>query len=142
MAYPPPEVMGGFQEGTNDKELNAILWMKFSEEDTLVVSDHRLSSLVFGFTKTNASWENGAEVITGDTEEAIKAGKRLSTPQAGVKQVSYIIISKEMQKGVALLQWDHAEELTGEAKTKFTNNNQFPVWFDNGDTSIMRMNYN
>lgn len=142
MAYPPPEVMGGFQEGTNDKELNAILWMKFSEKDTLVVSDHRLSSLVFGFTKTNASWENGAEVITGDTEEAIKAGKRLSTPQAGVKQVSYIIISKEMQKGVALLQWDHAEELTGEAKTKFTNNDQFPIWFDNGDTSIMRMNYN
>ncbi len=44
-----------------------------------------------------------------------------------------------MQKGVALLQWDPAEELTGEAKTKFTDNNHFPVWFDNGDTIIMRM---
>jgi hypothetical protein len=81
-------------------------------------------------------------VITGDAEHAIEAGKALSTPQAGVKQVSYIILSKEMLKGVALLQWDPAEELTGEAKTKFTDNNQFPVWFDNGDTSIMRMNSN
>jgi len=44
-----------------------------------------------------------------------------------------------MQKGVALLQWDPAEELTGEAKTKFTDNNQFPIWFDNGDTIIMKM---
>ena len=141
-AYPPPSVMGGFQEGTNNKEFDAILWTQFTEDDSLVVSDHRLSSLTFGLTETNASWENGAEVITGDTEQAIEAGKALSTPQAGVKQVSYVILSKEMQKGVALLQWNPAEELTGVAKTKFTDNEQFPIWFDNGDTSIMRMNSN
>ena len=139
-AYPPPSVMGGFQEGTSQEEIDAILWINFVEEDALVVSDHRLSSLTFGLTKTNASWENGAEVITGNTEQAIKAGKSLSTPQAGMKQVSYIVLSEEMQKGVALLQWDPAKELTGEAKTKFTDNEQFPVWFDNGDTTIMRMN--
>jgi hypothetical protein len=141
-AYPPPSVMGGFQEGTNDKEFDAILWTQFTEDDSLVVSDHRLSSLTFGLTETNASWENGVEVIMGNAEQAIEASKALSTPQAGVKQVSYVILSKEMQKGVALLQWDPAKELTGEAKTKFTDNNQFPVWFDNGDTSIMRMNSN
>ena len=140
-AYPPPSVMGGFQEGTNDKEFDAILWTQFTEDDSLIVSDHRLSSLVFGLTETNASWENGDIVITGGTEEATEAGKALSTPQAGVKQVSYVILSEEMQEGVALLQWDPAEELTGEAKTKFTDNKEFPVWFDNGDTSIMRMNY-
>ena len=138
--YPPPSVMGGFQEGTSQNEFDAILWLSFVEEDSLVVSDHRLSSLTFGLTKTNASWENGAEIITGDTEEAIVAGKSLSTPQAGVKSVTYIVLSEEMQKGVALLQWEPAEELTGEAKTKFTDNNIFPIWFDNGDTSIMRMN--
>ena len=139
-AYPPPSVMGGFQEGTNDKEFDAILWTQFTEDDSLIVSDHRLSSLVFGLTETNASWENGDIVITGGTEEATEAGKALSTPQAGVKQVSYVILSEEMQEGVALLQWDPAEELTGKAKTKFTDNKEFPVWFDNGDTSIMRMN--
>lgn len=139
-AYPPPSVMGGFQEGTSQEEFDAILWFNFVEDDSLVVSDHRLSSLTFGLTKTNASWENGAVVITGNTEEAIAASEALSTPQAGVKQVTYIALSNEMQKGVALLQWDPAEELTGEAKTKFTDNKQFPVWFDNGDTSIMRMN--
>ena len=139
-AYPPPSVMGGFQEGTSQEEFDAILWINFLEADSLVVSDHRLSSLTFGLTETNASWENGVDVITGDTEQAIEAGKALSTPQAGVKTVSYIVLSEEMQKGVALLQWDPAEELTGEAKTKFTDNNQFPIWFDNGDTTIMRMN--
>ena len=79
-------------------------------------------------------------MISGDIEQAIEAGYALSTPQAGVKTVSYIVLSEEMQKGVALLQWNPAEELTGEAKTKFTDNEQFPVWFDNGDTTIMRMN--
>jgi translation elongation factor P/translation initiation factor 5A len=44
-----------------------------------------------------------------------------------------------MEKGVALLQWDPAEELTGEAKTKFTDNEIFPIWFNNGETIIMRM---
>ena len=132
--------MGGFQEGTSQEEIDAILWIDLLEEDNLVVSDHRLSSLTFGLTETNASWENGVDVITGDIEQAIEAGEALSTPQAGVKTVSYIVLSEEMQKGVALLQWDPAEELTGEAKTKFTDNEQFPVWFDNGDTTIMRMN--
>ena len=132
--------MGGLQEGTSQEEIDAILWIDLLEEDSLVVSDHRLSSLTFGLTETNASWENGVDVITGDIEQAIEAGEALSTPQAGVKTVSYIVLSEEMQKGVALLQWDPAEELTGEAKTKFTDNEQFPVWFDNGDTTIMRMN--
>jgi hypothetical protein len=138
-AYPPPSVMGGFQEGTGQEEIDAVLWFNFAEEDSLVASDHRLSSLTFGLTGTNATWENGATVINGNTEEAIQAGKDLPTPQAGRKDVTYVLLSEEMQKGVALLQWDPAEELTGEAKTKFTDNNQFPIWFDNGDTIIMKM---
>jgi len=138
-AYPPPSVMGGFQEGTSQEEIDAVLWLNFAEEDSLVASDHRLSSLTFGLTETNATWENGAIVINGNAEESIQAGKDLPTPQAGRKDVTYVLLSEEMQKGVALLQWDPAEELTGEAKTKFTDNNQFPIWFDNGDTIIMKM---
>ena len=138
-AYPPPSVMGGFQEGTSQEEIDAVLWFNFAEEDSLVASDHRLSSLTFGLTETNATWENGATVIKGNTEEAIQAGKDLPTPQAGRKHVTYVLLSDEMQKGVALLQWDPAEELTGEAKSKFTDNNQFPIWFDNGNTIIMKM---
>ena len=138
-AYPPPSVMGGFQEGTSQEEIDAVLWLNFAEDDSLVASDHRLSSLTFGLTETNATWENGAIVINGNAEESIQAGKDLPTPQAGRKDVTYVLLSEEMQKGVALLQWDPAEELTGEAKTKFTDNNQFPIWFDNGDTIIMKM---
>ena len=52
-AYPPPSVMGGFQEGTSQEEFDAILWTQFTEDDSLIVSDHRLSSLTFGLTKTN-----------------------------------------------------------------------------------------
>ena len=138
-AYPPPSVMGGFQEGTSQEEIDAVLWFNFAEEDSLVASDHRLSSLTFGLTETNATWENGATVIKGNTEESIQAGKDLPTPQAGRKDVTYVLLSEEMQKGVALLQWDPAEKLTGEAKTKFTDNNKFPIWFDNGNTIIMKM---
>ena len=138
-AYPPPSVMGGFQEGTSQEEIDAILWFNFAEENSLVASDHRLSSLTFGLTKTNATWENGATVINGNAEESIQAAKDLPTPQAGRKDVTYVLLSEEMQKGVALLQWDPAEELTGEAKTKFTDNQQYPIWFDNGDTIIMKM---
>ena len=138
-AYPPPSVMGGFQEGTNQKEVDGVLWFQFVEEDSLVVSDHRLSSMTFGLSETNASWEHGALIINGNAQEAISASKNFTTPRAGVKDVTYILLSKEMEKGVALLQWDPAEELTGEAKTKFTDNEIFPIWFNNGETIIMRM---
>jgi len=138
-AYPPPSVMGGFQEGSSQEEIDGILWFNFAEKNSLVASDHRLSSLTFGLTKTNATWENGATVINGNAEQSILAGKDLPTPQAGRKDVTYVLLSEEMQKGVALLQWDPAEELTGEAKTKFTDNNMFPIWFDNGNTIVMKM---
>ena len=98
------------------------------------------------------AWDTSAGTVTltfeqrwmlsdgsGNTEEAILAGKDLPTPQAGRKDVTYVLLSEEMKKGVALLQWDPAEELTGEAKTKFTDNKDFPIWFDNGDTIIMKM---
>ena len=62
-AYPPPSVMGGFQEGTNQEEVDGVLWFQFVEEDSLVVSDHRLSSMTFGLSETNASWEHGALII-------------------------------------------------------------------------------
>ena len=131
--------MGGFQEGTNEREFGGILWTQFAEEDSLIVSDHRLSSMTFGLTETNASGENGAEIITGTSDEALAAGEKLLTPRAGIKPVSYIMLSNEMQEGVALLQWDPAKELTGEAKSKFTDNEDFPLWFDNGDLKVMRM---
>ena len=95
--------------------------------------------MTFGLSETNASWEHGASIINGNAEEAISASKNFTTPRAGIKDVTYILLSKEMEKGVALLQWDPAEELTGEAKTKFTDNEIFPIWFNNGETIIMRM---
>ena len=138
-AYPPPAVMGGFQEGTSQSEVEAVLWLRQAEPGALVVSDHRLSSMAFGLAGRDASWENGGELINGDLATALAEGERMATPSSNVPAlpVAYVLLSDEVARGVALEQWNPAEPISSEAAAKF-GGEHFPVWFDNGEARCYR----
>ncbi|MCH2440446.1 MAG: hypothetical protein MK220_03860, partial [Candidatus Poseidoniia archaeon] len=131
-AYPPAAVMGGFQEGTTEAELGCVLWTQQVEPGALVVSDHRLSSLAFGLGERNASWENGADVIT-----ATGVVRKVATPAAGTQPVGYVLLSDEMRRGVTLLQWEPAQPLSEEAAAKF-GSATYPAVYDSGRCQLYR----
>ena len=131
-AYPPAAVMGGFQEGTTEAELDCVLWARQVEPGALVVSDHRLSSLAFGIGQRNASWERGAEVLT-----ATGVVREVATPAAGTQPVGYVLLSDEVRAGVALLQWEPAQPLSAEANAKFGSQN-YPAVFEAGGCQLYR----
>ncbi|MCK4969696.1 MAG: hypothetical protein KAS77_04195, partial [Thermoplasmata archaeon] len=68
-AYPPKEVMAGFQEGTNQHEVEASIWLRnglprpgaMVDDDSsgAVATDHRLSSMSFGIGNKMATWDKG-----------------------------------------------------------------------------------
>jgi hypothetical protein len=124
--------MGGFQEGSTQVELGCVLWTQQVEPGALIVSDHRLSSLAFGLGERNASWEHGAEVLT-----SVSVVREVATPTAGVQQVDYVLLSNEMRRGVALLQWEAAEPLSAEANTKFGSQN-YPAILEAGECQLYR----
>ena len=129
-AYPSKEALAGFQEGTVSSETAAVLWLSWYVPTTLVATDHRLSSIVYGFAHHDATWEASGPVLVGDavTKEDLDTVK---SPR-GATGVGVVLLSRDIIGGAALTQWDPAVPVTGAALAKF-DGAPFVRAFDNGD---------
>jgi hypothetical protein len=119
-AYPPTEVMGGFQEGTSEAEMQGVAWAKNSlEEGATVATDHRMSSMLFGFGGLNATWDEAYKTLHAPSyEECEDEIESISIP-SGEKSINYILLDDEIKEGVALLQWENAKAMSQKAQDKF-----------------------
>jgi hypothetical protein len=120
MAYPPKEILGGFQEGTSREDMQGVFWARESlPEDATVASDHRMSSMLFGFADLNATWDGADKTLHGSNyTESQDEIAGLNTP-SGDKPIDYILLDKDIKEGTALLQWENAEPMSQEAQEKF-----------------------
>lgn len=137
-AYPPKEVMGGFQEGTTQGEMAAAIWLQGgvpapgTDPSDLragtVATDHRLSSVSFGVGGQMATWDTAGPVLFGSGDEAtMDALDALETPE-GTRPVSVVFLSEDFRTGAALHQWDTAEPVEGEAWDKFFSPPYVPLY--------------
>ena len=116
--------------------MDGVLWAREElsgglDEDGTVLSDHRISSMMFGYADMDASWDSGGDMLHS---EELNAGDRELDVPAGDKEVQYVAISAGMEEAVALEQWETAEPLEGEARDKYDEG----MWkvFDNGELAI------
>lgn len=122
IAYPPPSVLAGFQEGTTREEFAAVMWAKEHltlAPDGLIASDHRLSSVLFGYAGLDATWEYAPRLFHAATFTEAEGEMRAVKSPSGVKRVDYVLLSDTMREGVALLQWEPARPMSAEAQAKF-----------------------
>ncbi|MCK5562374.1 MAG: hypothetical protein KAJ51_17370, partial [Thermoplasmata archaeon] len=135
-AYPPKGLISGFQEGTSEAELEGGYWLRESlEDDAVVASDHRLSSMAFGFGGVNATWENAPKIFHGENLVEIAGELNATKTPPGKKAINYILLSQELREGVTLAQWETVEPMSEEAYDKFQTYPFYKV-FDNGDVEI------
>jgi hypothetical protein len=148
-AYPPKEVMGGFQEGTDEGELSAVLWLggglpkpgaqPWDDGDGTVASDHRLSSIAFGLGGTMATWDQGADLLHAQPgEDATMLLDGMGTPQ-GKRPVTAVVLSEDLKSGVSSFQWEHADPIDDAAWDKFFAP-PFVRLYDGGDTWVLGVN--
>jgi len=135
-SYPPLEVVSGFEEGTSNKELEACFWAKEHFEDgSTLASDHRMSSMMFGFARINSSWEYAPKTIHGESFlEMQDEVSRVNIP-AGNKRIDYVLITDAIINGVTLVQWEPAKPMSENAIQKFQTK-PFIKLYDNGDAQI------
>ncbi len=131
-AYPPQEMLGGFEEGTTRDEMRAVLWEReHLEDDAKVATDHRMSSLTFGFAGRDASWDEAKLTLHagnyGDCSEEIEREK-----------VDHVLINRVIRKGAALRQWENAEPLSDRAVEKFEKA-PFLKLYDDGTSQVYRI---
>jgi len=140
-SYPPEGLLSGFEEGTTDLELESCIWIRESvEDDALVASDHRISSMVFGFGRVNATWENAPDTIQGETLDEYADELNLTKSPSGSKSIDYVVISQELREGVTLAQWEPAKPISDEAIEKFQKYPFYKV-FDNGEVQVYMVSW-
>ena len=120
-AYPPRGVMGGFEEGTTAGEMDSVLWLRqTAAPGELVATDHRMSSMVFGFANVNATWDDAYHTLHGNLSEAVSEMAGLDTP-SGHATVSMVLVDPAIERGVALKQWENALPMSDAARAKFSS---------------------
>lgn len=119
-AYPGKEIMGGFQEGTSIADMQGVIWAGESlEADSTVASDHRMSSMLFGFAGLNATWDSAEQTLHGETYSDFRDELEGIDIPSGKKPINYVLLDDDIKEGVALLQWENAQPLSQGAQDKF-----------------------
>ncbi|HZY70555.1 MAG TPA: hypothetical protein VFF67_06230 [Thermoplasmata archaeon] len=108
IVYPPPAEFGGFQEGLSMQDAGLWLWVGVGIPPTAVVaSDHRLSSMVFGFDGNRATWDSTPALFVGSNASRASAdlqGSFAPHPSAAGRllPVWSVAVDATMYQGVAL----------------------------------------
>jgi hypothetical protein len=117
-AYPPADLMGGFNEGANPRVLSSVEWSSMRAQG-LVLSDHFESSLLFGFGGVDATWDRAPEgLLAGSWAEAREHLAAVDAP-SGTRRVDYALVTEGVEEGAMVTPWDPAAPLSPEALGKF-----------------------
>ncbi|MBU4255715.1 MAG: hypothetical protein KKB04_00490 [Candidatus Thermoplasmatota archaeon] len=139
--YPPANVLGGFEEGTDYRDMEAVFWVKENLPDATIASDHRMSSMLFGFADTSPTWEYAPIVFHSSSFNESKDELLKCHTPSGEKRIDYVFIDKTMkEKGVALSQYENAEPMSTQSIEKF-NHEPFVKIYDNGYVQIYRIDW-
>jgi hypothetical protein len=119
-AYPPKEIMGGFSEGTSEADMQGVFWARENlPSDSTVASDHRMSSMIFGFGGLNATWDAAENTLHGEDYEDFRDEIQGLEVPSGTKPIDYVLLDDDIREGVALLQWENARPMSQKAQEKF-----------------------
>ena len=107
IVYPPPADFGNFQEGLTPSDAALWLWVGIAAPPTwAVASDHRLSSMIFGFDGNPATWVTTPALFCGNTSDWPTAASELEnamTPNGDHRHaIDLVAIDSVMHQGVAL----------------------------------------
>ncbi len=140
IVYPPPSDLGGFQEGLTSSDAALWLWVGVAAPPTwAVASDHRLSSMVFGFDGNPATWVTTPALFTGNASAWPAAVAELRSAMAPTSSflhpIDLVAIDSVMYSGVALDPADLAVPLSSAAIAWF-GNLPFVLLYENGPNVV------
>lgn len=139
--YPPKEIMGGFEEGIPWNEFLGVYWIKHNTpKNSGIASDHRMSSMIYGFAHRNATWDYADKIFHSSIEAEYYRQINSCKYPMGNARVDYVYLSDTIKEGVALLQWEPARDMRPEAIEKF-NKYPFIKVYDDGYNSVYSVTF-
>ena len=118
IVYPPQAYLGGFEEGLTRGDAALWMWVGIAAPPTwTVATDHRLSSMIFGFDGDPATWTTTPVLFTGTAGQTAQAYAELrssGTPYVD-RPIDLVAVDSVMYHGVALNPSDAALPLSSAA---------------------------
>jgi len=138
IVYPPQNDFGGFEEGLTSGDAALWMWVGIAAPPSWVVaSDHRLSSMVFGFDGNPATWVTTPALFTGSNRSAAFAELRsVGAPNpAEPHAIDLVAVDSVMYSGVALDPSGQAVPLSSGAISWFAAAPFVPL-YENGANTV------
>jgi hypothetical protein len=140
IVYPPQSDFGGFEEGLTHGDAALWLWVGIAAPPpTTVASDHRLSSMIFGFDGNPATWVTTPALFTGNASDwpsAVAELRSVGVPTSNlVRPIDLVAVDSVMYTGVALDPSQPATPLSGAAIAWFAGL-PFVLLYENGQNVV------
>jgi hypothetical protein len=136
IVYPPQADLGGFEEGLTHGDAALWMWVGIAEPRSAVVaSDHRLSSMIFGFDGNPATWGSTPALFTGTSFAAAVSELRGSNAPTIPRPIDLVAVDSVMYSGVALDPSAQALPLSAEAIAWF-GGLPFILLYSNGQEAV------
>ncbi len=119
-AFPPPDLLVNFQEGIRPAAVGPAYWAG-DHVDGLLATDHRASSLVFGFGGVDATWDTAPLSITAPDFASARAEMCAVRSPSGVGRVRYVLVDADLVQGVQLSPFGPPSPLSAAAQSKFAD---------------------
>jgi len=131
VVYPPQNDFDGFEEGLTHGDAALWMWVGVAVPPSwTVATDHRLSSMIFGFDGNPATWFTTPVLFTGSNWSQADAELRsVGTPYTD-RPIDLVAVDGVMYSGVALDPSKPALPLSGSAITWFDSLPFVPVYED------------
>ncbi|MCI4360145.1 MAG: hypothetical protein L3J91_00415 [Thermoplasmata archaeon] len=137
IAYPPQADFGGFQEGLTTQDAALWMWIGIGvPAGATVASDHRISSMVFGFDGNNATWDSTPALFTGTSWPAVLSELNESNAPHTNHSVNVVAVDAAMLTGVALIPTDLAPPMSSNATAWLAGGPPFIAVYENGAQSV------
>jgi hypothetical protein len=128
-AYPPPNLLAGYDEGIPPEAVAAAFWIGGNGRG-LLAADHRASMLAFGLGGMNATWDRAPRTLRAPSfEEAMEEMGSVDAP-AGRLRVTYVQLDRGAVAGAQFTPFEAAEPLDAAAVAKFLDPPFMKVYAD------------
>ncbi len=137
IAFPPAADLGHFQEGLTPADAALGEWSGANlPGGTVIASDHRVSSLLFGFDDARATWDTTPALFTGENRSAASAELNESLAPHTLLPVQAVAVDATMRStGVALNPSGLAEPMSASA-TAWLEAAPFVPLYENGPQAV------
>ncbi|MFQ5908461.1 MAG: hypothetical protein ACE5JE_06505 [Thermoplasmata archaeon] len=135
-AIPPREAIANHFEGTRPEALGGVEWAG-GRPLSLTATDHRVSSILFGFVGVAGTFDTVSAPLHAPTFEAAR-GEMVAMP--GRERIDFVFLDQDMIAGASLFPWDPAFPLSPEAQAKFVGPHYLRL-YDDGYAQIYWVNW-